>query len=414
MTSPPALTSSNKKRKISNIADKSPNVVIQEDLPASDIQVLLVTMMKKHLGISKGGSFNESLTLKEKHEAGKRLGSLLNVVADGAFLPLMNFTLKESQVQVLANQKDLTTPLLLDYLGIEKGENFPSLRSETKDEVGQQLKHLLGKISGDSIVSLMNHTLIHEEVQKLWSMKVMEAYEADSHKEVQFDIDLKDGPASSNDLHNKEEDLNVDESEEPSFEHSESNMSEGEILALTTKENVSSVLGAEGTTRYGTGKISKTEPSSSKVAKVLTQPRISNHKKNSRTSNSEQFKNKKPPVSLKSNVKQSMISGEVVTKKWHSASSYICTRCKEEGDYLNIYKHVSRVHGIKPKMKPGVDFRSVIEYHMCFECEAMVQCDPFFISHHLKSKHGKTLSWYESKYRDSLMNNVDIKHSITN
>ena len=90
-------TSATKKRKISNIPEKSTNVFIQEDLLANDIQVLLVTLMKKHLGIKKDGAFNESLTVAEKHEAGMRLGSLLNVVADGALLPLMNFTLKESQ-----------------------------------------------------------------------------------------------------------------------------------------------------------------------------------------------------------------------------------------------------------------------------------------------------------------------------
>ena len=102
-------------------------------------------------------------------------------------------------------------------------------------------------------------------------------------------------------------------------------------------------------------------------------------------------------------------SGEFSDKLWHSASSYKCVRCEEKGDYLKIYKHVSKVHGVKLEMKQGVDFRAEIEYHMCLECEAMVKCDPFFISHHLKSKHRRTLSWYESKYRDELLKNEDVK-----
>ena len=96
------------------------------------------------------------------------------------------------------------------------------------------------------------------------------------------------------------------------------------------------------------------------------------------------------------------ISGEFA--RWHSACSYMCTRCEEGGDYLKIYRHVSKVHGVKREMKPVVDFSAKIEYHMCFECKAIVKCDPYFITHHLKNKHRKTLSWYESKYKEALMN----------
>ena len=77
-----------------------------------DIQILQ-TLMKRHLGINRKGSFNEDLTFREKEEVGMRLGRLLNVVADGAFLPLMNFTLSESQVQILASQKEMSELLLV-------------------------------------------------------------------------------------------------------------------------------------------------------------------------------------------------------------------------------------------------------------------------------------------------------------
>ena len=63
------------------------------------------------------------------------------------------------------------------------------------------------------------------------------------------------------------------------------------------------------------------------------------------------------------------ISGEFA--RWHSASTYMCSRCEEGGDYLKIDRHVSKVHGVKCVMKPVVDFRAKIEYHMCFECKAI-------------------------------------------
>ena len=545
------FSSSTKKRKISRLSEQSTIVVDTEELQAKDIQIL-DTLMKKHLGIYRNGRFNENLTIREKQKAGKRLGNLLNMVTDGAILPLLNYTLHKSQVQILANQKDIANSLLVEHLGIEDGENFISLSNENKDEVGQKLKHLLEKVSGDDLIQLMNCTLSYEDVQKLWSVKVIQAYETDTG--VEDDIDNEDTMSPSNDdigicSNDRDLDMNTknDESEEPNFESSDSLSSEGEILDLTIKKHDidgpsdpgnedeeaqisqyanprvqnngvrnDSHIGATTTTtvsiskrgsivkawdsasfykcnrcnkegnylqikmhirnnhdingklEFGTdfsGKIEyhkclecsamiecdpffinkhmKSRHNKSLLwyeTTWLTENRTPGHNiddykvVNTKYANQEQksdvlstpvedpanpsgtgtpkFVHSKTNKPATSSTETTVISGDVATKMWNNTSSYMCNRCEEEGDYLKIYRHVSKYHGVKREMKPDVDFKAEIRYHMCFECEEMVKCDPFFISHHLKSKHRKTLSWYEFKYEEELMNNEGPKNPL--
>ena len=102
-------------------------------------------------------------------------------------------------------------------------------------------------------------------------------------------------------------------------------------------------------------------------------------------------------------------SGESVIIMWHSASSYECKKCGEEGNYLKIENHMQKFHGLEGKMKPDLDFGGQIEYHMCFECEEVIQCDPHFINEHMTSSHRRNLAWYETKYKETLVN-IKVKH----
>ena len=219
-----------------------------EEEVAEDIQTLQ-TLVRGHIGIhGRNGTFNDVLTKREKEEAGKRLGSLLHVVADGAFLPLMHFTLDKNQVQILANQKEISASLLVEHLGIEDGENFLSLSKGEKDKVGGQLKSLLRKFANDALIQLMDCTLSHEEVQELWSLKVLQAYETDTQREgLEDDIGTADNTSDAIDdtpVWREEQGLEVsaenDDEEEEDEEESDPNpasleslSSEEEILNMT-------------------------------------------------------------------------------------------------------------------------------------------------------------------------------------
>ena len=103
-----------------------------------DPEEKLAKDIKRHLGIYTDRSFHGDLTLGEKEEAGLRLESLLDAVADGALMPLMHFTLDKKQVQKLANLKDLAfnPPLSSDHLSIsDGGDDFlsPSKKDEDSD-----------------------------------------------------------------------------------------------------------------------------------------------------------------------------------------------------------------------------------------------------------------------------------------
>ena len=106
-------------------------------------------------------------------------------------------------------------------------------------------------------------------------------------------------------------------------------------------------------------------------------------------------------------------SGESVTKMWHSACSYECLTCGYEGDYLTIDRHVRECQGIQGEMSPGLHYSGKIEYHVCFLCDDNVECDPHIINQHMSGKHRRSLSWYESKYKETLVS-VRIKTSIPN
>ena len=88
---------------------------------------------------------------------------------------------------------------------------------------------------------------------------------------------------------------------------------------------------------------------------------------------------------------------------WHSASSYECMKCGEEGDYLTIDRHVRECHHFVGEMKPGKEFSGNIEYHTCVMCEELIESDPHFINEHMSNKHRRSLTWYESKLKEMLM-----------
>ena len=319
-----------------------------------DIQILQ-TLMKRHLGINRKGSFNKDLTFREKEEVGMRLGRLLNVVADGAFLPLMNFTLSESQVQILASQKEMSELLLVEHLGIEGCDNFASLSKEDKYKVGGILKHLLRKVANDDLIQLINCTLHHEEVQTLLSRKVIEAYKTDNRQDKLEDV--IDNEVTMGDPINKVSTCTISQGLEKrkdkysKLDHSDCLSSDEKILDMAIENPY--------------------------------------HQRQS-------DKEREPQIATKDT-----INTEVSTiKPWHSASTYKCMRCNKEGGYLFVDGHIRYSYGIMGKLEFGIHFNGKIEYHKCLECRAMIECDPFFINDHMSRKHKKHLQWYETKYKN--------------
>ena len=172
----------------------------------------LAEEIKKHLGMCRNESFNEDLTLKRKEEAGRRLLCLLDMVVDGAMVPLMHFTLNKAQIQKLAAlQGDLLSLLLEEHLRENRGEMFTSLSNEDKDRVGDRLRCLLRGVAGGAIVPLMNHTLNSEEVGKL---SVLKGVQVDEDRASPPDNLVEEGVPDDNSQssvhHVKEEDDDMD------------------------------------------------------------------------------------------------------------------------------------------------------------------------------------------------------------
>ena len=70
---------------------------------------MLAESLMNHLGISKNHSFNGISTKCEKQGVGNHLRRLLDVVSDGALVPLMHFTLSRSHVEKISELKGLGT-----------------------------------------------------------------------------------------------------------------------------------------------------------------------------------------------------------------------------------------------------------------------------------------------------------------
>ena len=109
---------------------RKPKRTSKESTVLFHLEEKLAKDIKWYLGIYMNRSFHDGLTQGEKEEAGRRLESLLDVVADGALIPLLHFTLDKNQVQKLANLKDSASPLIVDHLNIQDGDN---LHQEDKD-----------------------------------------------------------------------------------------------------------------------------------------------------------------------------------------------------------------------------------------------------------------------------------------
>ena len=132
----------------------------------------LAETIKNHLGILENGTFNANLVIRDKEMVGRRMRGLLDVVADGAIVPLLQFTLNKGHILKLAAlEGDLLSPLLEEHLGITNGYEFMSLSEGDKDRVGRKLLSLLRDISSSALVPLLNCTLNYDQVKKLSSLK---------------------------------------------------------------------------------------------------------------------------------------------------------------------------------------------------------------------------------------------------
>ena len=132
----------------------------------------LAETIKNHLGILENGTFNANLVIRDKEMVGRRMRGLLDVVADGAIVPLLHSTLSKNHILKLAAlEGDLLSPLLEEHLGITNGYEFMSLSEGDKDRVGRKLLSLLRDISSSALVPLLNCTLNYDQVKKLSSLK---------------------------------------------------------------------------------------------------------------------------------------------------------------------------------------------------------------------------------------------------
>ena len=109
------------------------------------------------------------------------------------------------------------------------------------------------------------------------------------------------------------------------------------------------------------------------------------------------------PTALHAYAQNLDLSGETVTKMWHSASTYQCLACGEEGDYLTIDNHIRERHGIYGKLTPGLEFSGKVEYHTCLMCDEPIESDPHVINEHMNGKHRRSLAWYESRFKEMLV-----------
>ena len=184
-----STTDGRKRRKIARM--------IRDPEGPPDSYQLLSDNLCDHLGIPQNRDFNTTLSLREREEAGHRLKDLLEVVSDGALIPLLHATLNDTNVKKLAELKGVLIPLLAEKLGLNDGRLFQALSNEEQDSTGDQLKDLLRGVAGDAIVPLMNATLSKDEVKKLCCLKGIQGSDLEN--------------ATSNDTAEADEDSDVDE-----------------------------------------------------------------------------------------------------------------------------------------------------------------------------------------------------------
>ena len=93
--------------------------------------------LKKHLGLAEKSFI--TLSQKDQAKVGGRLKKLLHTVADGAFLPLMNFCLEKCQVRIICALKgiktdELSSSLKLKVEDVKKEEPKEGPKDEVKEE----------------------------------------------------------------------------------------------------------------------------------------------------------------------------------------------------------------------------------------------------------------------------------------
>ena len=158
----------------------------------------LTEVLSQHLGIARNRTFNE-LSPKGKGEAGRRLETLLNNVAEGALTPLMHFTLNGGHIRKLAEVKKLQGSILADYLGIHEERPVATMSEEDKKEVGNRLGNSLKEVTGGALIPLVNYLLSAEDFRKLSSLRGKSNVDADSSgndvKKVEDSRDLDDDEA---------------------------------------------------------------------------------------------------------------------------------------------------------------------------------------------------------------------------
>ena len=171
--------------------------MVREPEGPADPNEMLIDNLCEHLDIPQNRDFNEALSLAKKQEAGRRLKDLLEVVSDGALVPLMHVTLDDTNVKKLAELKNVLSSLFAEKLELNDGRSFHVLNQREQGNAGNQLRDLVRGVAGDDIVPLMNATLSKDEVMKLCCLKGIQGSDLET--------------ATSNNSEEADEDTDVDE-----------------------------------------------------------------------------------------------------------------------------------------------------------------------------------------------------------
>ena len=123
-----------------------------------------------HIGIDKFETF-DGLHPHRKEEAGRRLQTLLDTVADGSLTPLMFFTLKGELIKKLVELRGLLPSILSEKCGLDSDSEFPLLSEGEKEDAGRRLGSLLRQVARGALVPLLDSVLSAEEVKKLCNLK---------------------------------------------------------------------------------------------------------------------------------------------------------------------------------------------------------------------------------------------------
>ena len=154
--------------------------MLREPSEEPDPMQTLIDSLCSHLGIPLNRSFNEALSTRKKEEAGQRLKSLIEVVSDGALVPMMHFTLGSEEVKKLVQVKKLQSSILAEEIGLGGERAFHALSQGEQEEAGNHFRQLVKRVAGNAIVPLLSFALNQDDVRKLCSLKGMKCSNQDS------------------------------------------------------------------------------------------------------------------------------------------------------------------------------------------------------------------------------------------